>query len=185
MIVCYERIVQKSDYRAQDLGSPDNYNKVSFYMHQSKVLDNACGIIACLHAVFNSPLIDVDPTSILGRFRSEGTTGIATTTPWERCKALEENTEFQSIHKTYASEGQSEAITSDQSKVKHHYIAYVLDKESNKLVELDGTKAGPVIIDEGCDGDLLRGSIREIMGKLERGEISESLSMMTLNLSDD
>ena len=123
-------------------------------MHQSKVLDNACGIIACLHAVFNSPLIDVDPTSVLGRFRSEGTTGTTTTTPWERCKALEGNTEFQSIHKTYASEGQSEAITSDQSKVKHHYIAYVLDKESNKLVELDGTKAGPVIIDGGCGGDL-------------------------------
>jgi ubiquitin carboxyl-terminal hydrolase L3 len=156
-------------------------------MHQSKVLDNACGIIACLHAVFNSPLIDVDPASVLGRFRSEGTTGTTTMSmsPWERCKALEGNTEFQSIHKAYASEGQSEAITSDQSKVKHHYIAYVLDKDSSKLVELDGTKAGPVIIDGGCGGDLLRGSIREVMGKLERGEISESLSMMTLNLSEE
>jgi ubiquitin carboxyl-terminal hydrolase L3 len=25
-----------------------------FYMKQTKVLDNACGIIACLHAVYNN-----------------------------------------------------------------------------------------------------------------------------------
>ncbi len=35
------------------------------------------------------------------------------------------------------------------------------------------------------DGDLLRGSIREVKGKLERGEISESLSMMTFNLANE
>ena len=66
--------------------------------------------------------------------------------------------------------------------MKHHFVAYVLNNEK-KLVELDGTKAGPVILGE-C-GDVLRGSIQEIKGKLERGEISESLSMMTLSISHE
>ena len=181
IIVCYERLVPKSEYREQDKGSSDDYDKVSFYMHQSKVLDNACGIIACLHAVFNSPVVSVDPTSVLGKYRQS----TESCTPTEKCEALEKNTEFQNIHKANAAKGQSRAIISDQSKVKHHFIAYVLDKDGKKLVELDGTKAGPVIVKEDCNGDLLRGSIREIKGKLERGEISESLSMMTLNFSQE
>lgn len=180
IIVCYERLIPKSEYREQDKGSSDDYDKVSYYMHQSKVLDNACGIIACLHAVFNSPIVSVDPTSVLGKYRQS----TDESTPTERCSQLEKNSEFQKIHKTHASKGQSNAITSDQSKVKHHFIAYVLDKEGKNLVELDGTKAGPVILGD-CGGDVLRGSIREVKGKLERGEISESLSMMTLNLSQD
>jgi len=186
IIVCYERLIPKSEYRPVDLGSVENYDRVSFYMHQSGTLDNACGIIACLHAVFNSPLIRVDPGSVLGRFR-HGTAGSPPpSSPGERCEALERNAEFRSIHKEYASEGQSASITSDQSKVRHHFVAYVLDRDGNDLVELDGTKAGPVIVEGGgCGGDLLRGSIREVMGKLERGEISESLSMMTLNLSQE
>ena len=182
IIVCYERLIPKSEYRPQDLGSREDYDKVSFYMHQSGTLDNACGIIACLHAVFNSPLVDVDPGSVLGRFRYGSG---SSSSPTERCEALERNAEFRSIHKEHASEGQSASITSDQSKVRHHVVAYVLDKDGNDLVELDGTKAGPVIVEGGCGGDLLRGSIREVMGKLERGEISESLSMMTLNLSQE
>ncbi len=180
IIVCHERLIPKSKYRPQDLGSSDNYDAVPFYMHQSGTLDNACGIIACLHAVFNSPSITLDPESVLGRFRC----GTEKSSPKERCEALETNTEFQRIHGIHASEGQSEAITSDQSKVRHHYVAYVLDGRGENLVELDGTKAGPVIVGR-CDGDLLRGSIREVLGKLERGEISESLNMMTLNLAEE
>eukprot|EP00581_Thalassiosira_minuscula_P019993 CAMPEP_0183714272 /NCGR_PEP_ID=MMETSP0737-20130205/8852_1 /TAXON_ID=385413 /ORGANISM="Thalassiosira miniscula, Strain CCMP1093" /LENGTH=250 /DNA_ID=CAMNT_0025943179 /DNA_START=172 /DNA_END=924 /DNA_ORIENTATION=+ len=180
IIVCYERLIPKSEYREQDKGKKEDYDQVSFYMHQSKVLDNACGIIACLHAIFNSPVVSVDPSSVLGRFRSDNDKS----TPAEKCEALEKNTEFKEIHKTHAAKGQSQAITSDQSKVKHHFIAYALDKDGKNLVELDGTKAGPVIVGD-CGGDILRGSIREVKGKLERGEISESLSMMTLNLAQD
>eukprot|EP00804_Cyclotella_cryptica_P028554 CCRYP_015810-RB/>CCRYP_015810-RB protein AED:0.28 eAED:0.28 QI:0/-1/0/1/-1/0/1/0/148 len=148
-------------------------------MHQSKVLDNACGIIACLHAIFNCPAVEVEGDSVLGKFRQR----TLELSPSERCAALENDTDFQTIHKNFASKGQSREITSDQEKVKHHFIAYVLNGEG-KLMELDGTKLGPVIVGE-CGGDLLRVSIREVMGKLERGEISESLSMMTLNFAQD
>ncbi len=188
VIVCHERLIPKSQYRAQDVGNVDNYNAVSYYMHQSKTLDNACGIVACLHAIFNAPMVndDIDPNSILGRFR----TVTATCSPTERCTLLEQNEEFRTVHVTHASKGQSQAITSDQSLVKCHYVAYVLDKSGKYLVELDGTKAGPVVVQVNSDGestgvDLLRASIREIQGKLARGEISESLSMMTLNLTQE
>lgn len=179
VIVCYERLIPKSEYRDQDKGSADLYDRVRFYMHQSKVLDNACGIIACLHAIFNCTAVEVESDSVLGRFHRR----TLALSPLERCVALENDVDFRTIHKNFASKGQSREITSDQEKVKHHFIAYVLNGEE-KLVELDGTKLGPVIVGD-CGGDLLRGSIREVMGKLERGEISESLSMMTLNFAQD
>ena len=179
IIVCYERLIPKSQYREQDKGSPDNYDKVSWYMHQSGTLDNACGIIACIHAIFNCPLVTLDPSTTLGAYKQR----VETFTPTDRKTALEQDTAFQKAHKKHAAKGQTAAVTSDQSKVKHHFIAYVLNSEGN-LVELDGTKAGPVVIGD-CDGDLLRGSIREVKGKLERGEISESLSMMTFNLANE
>eukprot|EP00585_Thalassiosira_rotula_P007690 CAMPEP_0196153312 /NCGR_PEP_ID=MMETSP0910-20130528/36989_1 /TAXON_ID=49265 /ORGANISM="Thalassiosira rotula, Strain GSO102" /LENGTH=207 /DNA_ID=CAMNT_0041417105 /DNA_START=112 /DNA_END=732 /DNA_ORIENTATION=- len=131
IIVCLERIGSKSQYNSLNTGSAENYDKVSYYMHQSKALDNACGIIACLHAVFNSPVVSTDPCSILGKYRLEN----ETTTPMEKCKSLESNTEFQNIHKAHASRGQSRTIDSDQSKVRHHFIAYALDKEGKRLVE--------------------------------------------------
>ncbi|KAL7473627.1 hypothetical protein ACHAXS_014081 [Conticribra weissflogii] len=181
IIVCYERLIPKSEIRDEDKGATENYDKVTFYMHQSKELDNACGIIACLHAVFNSTATsaEIKHDTVLGKFK-ERTQNV---TPLERCLALENDTDFQRIHKNYASKGQSREIISDQSVVKHHFVAYVLSNEGN-LVELDGTKAGPVIVGD-CGGDVLRGSIKEIKGRLERGEISESLSMMTLNYSHD
>ena len=52
--------------------------------------------------------------------------------------------------------------------------------KDKQLVELDGCKQGVNIIAENCE-DVLRGSIAEIKKRLEAGDISESLSMMTLN----
>ena len=176
VIVCYERLIPKSQYREQDKGSPDNYDK-AWYMHQSGTLDNACGIIACIHAIFNCPLVTLDPSTTLGAYKQR----VENYNPTQRKTALEQDTAFQKAHKKHAAKGQTAAVTRDQSKVKHHFIAYVLNDEGD-LVELDGTKNGPVIV--GKCGDLLRGSIREVKGKLERGEISESLSMMTFNLAE-
>jgi hypothetical protein len=40
-------------------------------MKQTGVLDNACGVIACLHSIFNYPDIDmVEPNSVLAEFIS-------------------------------------------------------------------------------------------------------------------
>lgn len=66
-----------------------------------------------------------------------------------------------------------------QSDVKHHFVAFVVN-DAKQLVELDGTKKGPLVIEEGCE-DVLRASIKEIQKRLANGEVSEALSMMTLN----
>ena len=61
-IVCYERLKKEEDVQ---LGSADT--PVNFYMKQSGTLDNACGIIACIHAAFNTG-VAIEADSILGRY---------------------------------------------------------------------------------------------------------------------
>jgi hypothetical protein len=48
------------------------------------------------------------------------------------------------------------------------------------LIELDGLKAGPVVIAEACS-DLMRGAVAEVQRRLAADEITESLSVITLN----
>ena len=48
------------------------------------------------------------------------------------------------------------------------------------LIELDGCKKGPLVIKDGCS-DVLLDSVTEIKRKLQAGEISDSLSCITLN----
>lgn len=172
VIVNYERLKKDED---KALGSPDNAKLVDFYMKQSGTLDNACGIIACLHSVFNAP-VEVKSDSVLAKFQAT----TKSKTPEERCVALETDTSFKEEHAGFAAQGQTEAITSDQGKVKHHYVAFVVS--GGKLIELDGTKQGPNVIGD-CD-DVLRGSIKEIQRRLGSGEISDSLAMMTLNAAE-
>lgn len=171
VIVNLERL-KKADDKA--LGSPDNLSLVDFYMKQSGSLDNACGIIAAIHSVLNTP-VEVVPDSILGSFAN----ATKDQTPQERCVALETNNAFKEQHSGAASQGQSAAVLEDQSKVRHHFIAFVT--KGGKLIELDGTKQGPHVI--GDSDDVLRGSIAEIQRRLADGEISDQLSMMVLNAS--
>ena len=63
--------------------------------------------------------------------------------------------------------------------MKHHFIAYTINKKG-QLIELDGTKAGPVVIAEKSE-DVLTDAVTEIKRRLDAKEISESLSMMSFN----
>lgn len=152
--------------------------EVPFYMKQSGTLDNACGIIAALHAVCNNleTIQGVKPGSILERH-------LATTagqSPEEKCTSLEENKEFQEAHREKAAEGGSRQAE-QQSDVKHHYVAFVLTPDG-KLLELDGTKVGPLVCAENCT-DVLRGTVDVIKERLAAGEYSEVMSLMTLGPS--
>lgn len=171
-IVCYERLKRKEDV---EIGSVENNALCDYYMKQSGTLDNACGIIACIHAALNTG-VDIAEDSILGRFRAANKSA----SPEERCVSLEGNDEFKSIHSSFAMQGQSGAITSNSSSVKHHFVAFVV--KGGKLLELDGTKKGAHMV--GDSTDVLRGSIAEIQRRLAAGEISDSLSMMTLNAAE-
>jgi len=70
-------------------------------------------------------------------------------------------------------------MSSNQDEVNHHFIAFVVNKDK-QLVELDGTIQGVHVINEGCE-DVLRGTIAEMQKRLAAGEVSEAMSMMTLN----
>ena len=146
-------------------------------MKQSGTLDNACGIIACLHATLNNlDSINITPDSILDKFHAK----TKQLSPQERATCLESDEAFKTQHVAAASEGQSEMME-NQEDVKHHFIAYTVNRQK-QLIEYDGTKVGPHVVSENCE-DVLRGSIFEVQRKLAEGEISESLSMMTLNLA--
>lgn len=173
VIACFERLKKDDDKRR---GSEVDVNLVDFYMKQTGKLDNACGIIACLHAALNNtPDVEYTPDSVIGRFMETTKDG----TPMDRCRYLEESNEFKTVHSEFASRGQTDSITdsSKQDEIKHHFVAYVV--KGGKLIELDGTKNGPYVV--GDCTDVLRGSVDEIQRRLREGEISESLNMMTLN----
>lgn len=156
-----------------------------FYMKQSNTLDNACGIIACLHAIFNNlqTVSVVQPDSVLANFWNQ----VKGQTPQERCQTLETCNEFKRVHKSFAMQGQSH-LASSQEDVNHHYTAFVVltspgcddhDNSNRRLVEFDGTKRGPLVVADNVDS-LVHATAAELQRRLQEGEISESLSVMTL-----
>lgn len=170
-VILNVEILKRDEDKAR--GSEDTC--VDFYMKQSGTLDNACGIIACLHATLNNlDSVDLEADSILQKFHSN----TKDLSPQETAEFLENDISFKSQHQSAAGEGQS-GMSATQDDVKHHFIAYTINRQK-QLVEYDGTKMGPHVVAEDCD-DVLRGSIAEVQRKLAEGEISESLCMMTLN----
>ena len=181
IIVAFERTVP----RDRTNRTSDDGVTVDFFMKQSGTLDNACGIIACIHSIFNNLSfcnkndddVIVIPDSVLHKFQET----TQSQSPEERCISLEKDNDFRTYHKKFAMKGQSETIVSnkDTQKVKHHFVAFVI--QGGYLFELDGTRNGPHLIGQ-CE-DVLRGTIAEMKRRLEAKEISESLSMMTLQLN--
>ena len=81
------------------------------------------------------------------------------------------------MHKTFASQGQSNQAESD-SDVKHHFIAFVINAKG-QLVELDGMKAGPVVVQDQCE-DVLKDAARILGQRVESGNYSESIAVLAL-----
>lgn len=94
VILAYERL--KEDKQA---GDPAAISQCDFYMKQSPALDQACGVIACLHAIFNHDLQEgvttkYTPDSVLDQFR-----GLCQAKDChESAKILENMQEFKSKH---------------------------------------------------------------------------------------
>ena len=56
----------------EDQSKAENASLIPYYMKQSNVLDNACGIIACVHSILNnSEKVPINPDSILDKFYKE------------------------------------------------------------------------------------------------------------------
>jgi ubiquitin carboxyl-terminal hydrolase L3 len=69
VIIAAERLKKVEDV---EMGSEANNKIVPYYMKQTSVLDNACGIIACLHSVLNGLTVtDLKPDSVLAKFNEQ------------------------------------------------------------------------------------------------------------------
>ena len=147
-------------------------------MKQTEVLDNACGVIACIHAILNNLGEGANKIQLGDGVLKNYLDQNRTNTPAERATSLETFTEFQQVHASKAALGESNQAA-HQSEVKHHFIAFVVNS-AGQLIELDGCKQGPNVVSENC-ADVLRGAVAEIQRRLGAQEISESLSMITLN----
>mmetsp|Transcript_187 Transcript_187/g.166 ORF Transcript_187/g.166 Transcript_187/m.166 type:complete len:260 (-) Transcript_187:39-818(-) len=158
-------------------GSPPSSDM--YYMKQTTELDNACGIVACLHAIYNNNNeITLEPNSVLSTFREK----VLPLSPEERAVALENYTSFKKEYRAVASKGQS----STSRPTKHHFTAFIYDNNNN-LVELCGCKAGPLVIHPIDDDastssrNLLKDAATEIMRRVKAEEITQSVSVMALS----
>jgi len=99
VIVAVERLKKEED---EGFGSEDNNGTVPFYMKQTKVLDNACGVIACLHAILNNvDKVRITQHGTLDTFW-RATQGRS---PQERATILENSRTFQEQHCAFAARG--------------------------------------------------------------------------------
>lgn len=144
-------------------------DSINFYMKQTHVLDNACGLIAGLHLLGNNTITFKD-NSILSNFY-EKTKGKSFT---ERATILENYTDFKEQHHEMAQEGQSELSEQETDK---HYIAFVLIGDA--IYELDGIKNGPVKIKEGITWEsFMDETTKEVMRRVNDGEISYKINVL-------
>jgi ubiquitin carboxyl-terminal hydrolase L3 len=175
-IGCYMRTPEK---KAEDKARGDTSFDCPYYMDQSGTLDNACGIIALMHAVLNNTNINLKEGSPLAHFRDAHQNSTAA----ERCSALETSTEIHDFYKTIQSEGvgpldgSHARVDTEGNEIEgiptktFHFVAYV--KMGNDLVEFDGTKAGPWVCKEGVD-ELMPAVGEEVKRRIAEGEIDQT-----------
>jgi ubiquitin carboxyl-terminal hydrolase L3 len=97
-IICNFDFLKKAD----DLLRGDPKTEAHFYMKQHGTLDNACGIIAALHAVLNNlDLILPIEHMPLSEFYNK-TRGLS---PEETATFLENYDDFKQAHQTFAGKG--------------------------------------------------------------------------------
>lgn len=171
LIINYEKGINKKTYKDSDKIS---HAKVPFYMYQQGKLDNACGVIAALHAVGNNKL-DLNPDSILDKFFKNCTDKL----PEEICANLQDNSDFKNEHKSFASKGQSN-LCDKQEDVKNHFVCFAI--VDNNLIEFDGVIKSPMIISSNINSDnFLIKSCEEIKKRLYDKNITDNLSILYLH----
>ena len=130
-------------------------------------LDNACGVIASLHATCNN----LGPGKMELQAGSNPLTYLLSVSP-EDFITVQEQCKF------VAAQGES-AAAATQSDVKCPFGALVMIS-AGMLAEMDGTEQGSNIVAEECS-DLLRSAVAGIHRRLSTVEIGESLSRMSLD----
>jgi len=152
-----------------------------------QTIGNACGTMAMLHALANSP-VEFEPESPIAQFIDL----CKAKTPLERAKLLENTTLFKSIHAETAVTGQT-APPKDLN-VDLHFTCFVEAPDASvrtstrggytkRLIELDGSRDGPM--DHGYVDDFLKGVAKVVKEDFIGNSESLEFTMMYLGPSND
>lgn len=165
LILTYSRAQTKPKFTKEE-----KTDSIPFYMKQTNILDNACGLIAGLHLLGNNNTITFKEGSLLSKYYEQA----KDKTFEERATLLENCVEFKEQHHEMAQEGQSQMTDQETDK---HYIAFVLIGDT--IYELDGIKNGPVKIKEGVTWETFMDVISaEVMRRVNEGEISDRINAL-------
>ncbi|KAI9453389.1 peptidase C12 ubiquitin carboxyl-terminal hydrolase 1 [Lactarius psammicola] len=151
-----------------------------FWIKQT--IRNACGTIGLLHALTNAQLV-YEPGSPITKFID----ACQNKTPEERAEFLESTKIFADIHAATAAEGQT-TIPADLD-TDLHFTCFVqapeasareveIETDKQRLIELDGRRAGPV--DRGESTDLLKDVAKYIKENIIPKAPSQEFSLIAL-----
>ena len=150
---------------------------VPYFMKQTHELDNACGLIAALHAFGNckNGKMEFQPNSVLENFFK----GAKNLSPMDRAKLLENDEKFKKAHKHFSNKGQTDMEKEIKNDFVGHYICF--ENIGGKLVEFDGIRDLPRVIKEGIDDkNFLEATLEEILRRIQNKEIKEQVSVMVV-----
>ncbi|XP_075488585.1 ubiquitin carboxyl-terminal hydrolase 3 isoform X2 [Primulina tabacum] len=157
-----ERIQRDREEREQHTGV--------YFMKQT--VGNACGTIGLLHAVGNiTSEIKLAQGSFLDRFLK----ATANFDPSERAAYLEKDREMEVAHSVAATAGDTEA----SEEVDTHFICFVCVNE--KLYELDGRRAGPVLHGPSSASSLLQDTAKIIQKIIQKNPDSNNFNVISIS----
>ncbi|XP_073123785.1 ubiquitin carboxyl-terminal hydrolase 3 [Henckelia pumila] len=157
-----ERIQRDREAREQHSGV--------YFMKQT--VGNACGTIGLLHAVGNiTSEIKLSEGSFLDRFFKV----TADFDPSERAAYLEKDREMEDAHSVAATAGDTEA----SEEVDTHFICFVCVNE--KLYELDGRRAGPVLHGPSSASTLLQDAAKIIQKIIQKDPDSNNFNVISIS----
>ena len=153
---------------------------VDYYMWQTETLDNACGLIACIHAVFNNlAAVTLAKGSALEEFYNAS----IKQTPEERANTLDDFEAIKTVHRDCGKKGQSNLVQKEDDTV-YHFICFTRNSKK-ELIELDGVAHKPILLKEKCeDADFIMTVGNEILKRLKEGIVSERMALMSLCLKE-
>lgn len=168
--------------RDMSAGDAEDVELVDFYMDQAPApsgeagLQEAAGVIACLHACLNHlDQINLREFSILYNFDQSIR---KVKSPKERGELFANSEQFRDLHEKFA---QAHPVPAAARSVPYHWYCFIRTPD-NKLLELDGAKKGPVAFDLPClEGELLRAVREVIQDRVRNEDIDDYINVMTLN----
>eukprot|EP00900_Chrysochromulina_parva_P011988 jgi/Chrpa1/20790/Chrysochromulina_OHIO_Genome00007923-RA len=139
---------RREEFAAKAAGQPPVPGDL-FFCQQVDGIGNACGTIACMHAVANAAAsgnFALDPECTLAKF-IEATK--ATPAPPDRGQALLEAKELQEMSDATAAAGETEGAGTDDAQ-NQHFIAFV--NFNGRVYELDGCNTHDGVASPVCHG---------------------------------